>query len=77
MRSRAASGLLQPVEEVVREVNHYLRGWANYFRYGNSRLHFTKISTYALKRLALFVAKRHERTSRYGWTVVTYHSRDR
>ena len=67
---------LQPVEEVVREVNDYLRGWANYYRYGNSRLHFTKIRTYALKRLVLFAAKRHDRTSRYGWTVVNYHSRD-
>ena len=68
---------LQPVEEVVREVNDYLRGWANYYRYGNSRLHFTKIRTYALKRLVLFAAKRHDRTSRYGWTVVNYRSRDR
>ena len=67
---------LLPVEEVVREVNDYLRGWANYYRYGNSRLHFTKIRTYALKRLVLFAAKRHDRTSRYGWTVVNYHSRD-
>ena len=49
---------LLPVEEVVREVNDYLRGWANYYRYGNSRLHFTKIRTYALKRLVLFAAKR-------------------
>jgi group II intron reverse transcriptase/maturase len=67
---------LLPVEDVVQEVNDYLRGWANYYRYGNSRLHFTKIRTYALKRLVLFAAKRHNRTSRYGWTVVNYHSRN-
>jgi RNA-directed DNA polymerase len=48
----------------------FLRGWANYFRYGNGRLHFTRITTYALRRLALFVAKRHQRASGYGMTVV-------
>ena len=68
--------LLRPVEEIVRDVNDYLRGWANYFRYGNSRLCFTKIRTYALQRLVLFMAKRHHRASRYGWTVVNYHSRN-
>ena len=67
---------LLPVEVVVRDLNNFLRGWANYFRYGNSRPHFTKIRTYALQRLVLFMAKRHNRPSRYGWTVVNYHSRN-
>jgi RNA-directed DNA polymerase len=40
---------LLPVEEVVHDVNDFLRGWANYYRYGNSRLAFTKIRTYALQ----------------------------
>jgi group II intron reverse transcriptase/maturase len=66
--------LLQPVEVIVQDLNNYLRGWANYFRYGNSRLHFTKIRTYALKRLALFMAKRHKRASGFGWVVVHYRS---
>ena len=63
-------------EVIVQELNEYLRGWANYYRYGNSRRHFTKIRTYALKRLVLFAAKRRDRTTRYGWTVVNYHSRN-
>ena len=67
---------LLPVEVVVRDLNNFLRGWANYFRYGNSRPHFTKIRTYALQRLVLFMAKRHNRRSRFGWTVVNYHSRN-
>ncbi len=67
---------LLPEEVIVQELNEYLRGWANYYRYGNSRRHFTKIRTYALKRLVLFAAKRRNRTTRYGWTVVNYHSRN-
>ena len=69
--------LLVRVEVIVQELNNYLRGWANYFRYGNSRLHFTRITTYALRRLALFVAKRHKRRSGYGMTVVAFVSPNR
>ena len=69
--------LRDPVEVIVQELNRFLRGWANYFRYGNSRLHFTRTTTYALRRLALFVAKRHKRRSGYGMTVVAFVSQNR
>jgi group II intron reverse transcriptase/maturase len=69
--------LLLGVAVIVQDLNNFLRGWANYFRYGNSRLHFTRITTYALRRLALFVAKRHKRRSGYGMTVVAFVSPNR
>jgi len=69
--------LLLGVGVIVQDLNNFLRGWANYFRYGNSRLHFTRITTYALRRLALFVAKRHKRRSGYGMTVVAFVSPNR
>jgi len=69
--------LRDPVDVIVQDLNRFLRGWAGYFRYGNSRLHFTRITTYALKRLALFVAKRHQRASGYGMTVVAFVSPNR
>ena len=52
-------------------------GWGGYFRYGHSAHHFDQISNYALKRLALFVAKRHQRKAGYGLTVVAYVSPNR
>ena len=62
MRSRTRERLLLPVEEVVQDLNRFLRGWAGYFRYGNSARHFDKITHYAHRRGSrCFVAKRHKR----------------
>jgi hypothetical protein len=58
--------LLLPVEEVVQDLNRFLRGWAGYFRYGNSARHFNQISSYASERVALVVAKRHGKRIGYG-----------
>jgi group II intron reverse transcriptase/maturase len=69
--------LLRPVDETVREVNAFLRGWAGYFRYGNSARHFDAISDYAARRVASHVAKRHKRTRGYGWSVLAFQSPDR
>lgn len=69
--------LLVPVEEVVQDMNRFLRGWAGYFRHGNSARHFLLMRTYATDRLALFVAKRHRRAWAYGWRAVVYRSPDR
>jgi group II intron reverse transcriptase/maturase len=68
------SRLLVPVEEIVQDVNRFLRGWAGYFRYGNSADTFDKITFHAMNRLARFVAKRHKRNWRYGWRAVAYQS---
>jgi RNA-directed DNA polymerase len=69
--------LLVPVEEIVQDLNRFLRGWAGYFRHGNSSRHFLLVRTYATDRLALFVAKRHRRARAYGWRAVVYRSPDR
>jgi len=55
-----------PVEQVVRDVNRFLRGWAGYFRYGNSAQAFDKITYHALVRVGGFIASRHKRRGRYG-----------
>lgn len=50
-----------PVEHVVSEVNAFLRGFADCFRYGTSVLQIVHINSYAAERLALFVGERHKR----------------
>ncbi len=72
----ARSRLAVPVEQVVREVNTFIRGWVGYFRYGNSTRVFDKIRSYALGRLALFLAKRHKRGRAWGWSLVAHRSPD-
>src|SRR3954469_11947420 len=66
-----------PVEDVVQDVNRFLRGWAAYFRYGTSADAFDKITFHALVRLAGFIAKRHKRSNRYGWWTVIHQSPQR
>jgi RNA-directed DNA polymerase len=70
----ARERLALPVEDVVQDLNRFLRGWAGYFRYGSSAQFFDKISLYAVNRLAIFVANRHERERRWGWWVVARRS---
>jgi group II intron reverse transcriptase/maturase len=72
----ARERLRWPVEQVVQDVNRFLRGWAGYFRYGNSAHHFDKINHHAVWRLSLFVAKRHQRPWSHGWQAVAYRSPD-
>jgi len=69
--------LLLPVDEIVQDLNRFLRGWAGYFRYGNSAIAFDKITYHALVRLANFIAIRHDRSGRYGWWAVVHQSPDR
>jgi RNA-directed DNA polymerase len=70
------SRTLLPVKWIVEEINRFLRGWAAYFRFGNSTARFHKIRNYALMRLALFLSKKHRRRRGFGWSVVTFRSPD-
>ncbi|WP_327115698.1 group II intron reverse transcriptase/maturase [Nocardia sp. NBC_01730] len=63
----ARSRMLLPTEQLVAELNLFLRGWAGYFRYGNSALVFGQVRNYALSRLALLLSKRGNRRRAWGW----------
>ena len=61
------SRLLLPPGQIVRELNWFLRGWAGYFRYGNSALMLGQIRNYALQRLAIWLSKRGNQRRAWGW----------
>jgi len=63
--------LLVPVEEIVGSLNRFLRGWAGFFRIGNSARVFDKIRFYAVHRLGIFVGNLHRQHRRWGlWWVL-------
>jgi group II intron reverse transcriptase/maturase len=66
--------LLLPIEATVDRVNRFVRGWAAYFRFGNSTRHFAKVRDYMRMRLALLISKRHRRSRAFGWSVVYFQS---
>ena len=51
-------------------LNRFLRGWAGFFRIGNSALVFDKVRSFAVERLAIFVANLHRRRRRWGLRTV-------
>jgi RNA-directed DNA polymerase len=59
--------LWMPVEDIVRDLNLFLRGWAGYFRYGNSARVFGQIRNYALQRLAIWLSKQGNRRRVWRW----------
>jgi RNA-directed DNA polymerase len=70
------SRLLLSPQVIAGDVNRFLRGWAAYFRFGNSSRHFGKIRSYALMRMALVIRKRQHRSRGFGWSVVAFQSPD-
>jgi RNA-directed DNA polymerase len=62
----ARKRLRLPVEQIVQELNWFLRGWGGYFRYGNSNRDFHRITLHAQERLALFMAERRKRGRPYA-----------
>ena len=52
------------IEDVVRKLKPILRGWMNYFRFGNSAKEFAKIDRYVHGRMALWWSKKHQKSGR-------------
>jgi RNA-directed DNA polymerase len=72
----ARARLAAPREQVVAEVNRFLRGWAGYFRFGHSARDLDRIRSFAVRRLAHYIGYRHKRGFRYGWHRVMHASPD-
>jgi group II intron reverse transcriptase/maturase len=52
------------LSDVVKKINHVLKGWLNYFRFGNSAKKFAQIDDYMHERLALWWSKKHQKSGR-------------
>jgi RNA-directed DNA polymerase len=65
----ARQRLLVPTEVIVTELNLFLRGWAGYFRYGNSARALGQIRNHAFLRLALWLSKKGNRRHAWGWGI--------
>jgi group II intron reverse transcriptase/maturase len=61
--------LWMPAGDIVRELNLFLRGWAGFFRYGNSARVLGQIRNYALIRLASWLSKKGNRRRAWGWGI--------
>jgi group II intron reverse transcriptase/maturase len=62
----ARERLRWPEEQLVGDLNRFLRGWAGYFRYGNSTVQFDRIVHHAERRLQLWIAHRHQQPWYWG-----------
>lgn len=60
-----------PPRLLVEELNWFLRGWRQYYRYGNSSRGFAKLDRYVTERMALLLSKRYGRRGRgYGMKLI-------
>lgn len=66
MMTAGRERLLFPMEDLAKALNPVLRGWANYFRIGDSQQYFSKLQFYVLERLTLF------RRRKYAWEGRTW-----
>jgi len=62
-----------PLESAVENLNPVIRGWGNYFRYGNSGQKFNQIDGYVNERLAILASVKHGLTGR-NWVTRFNHT---
>jgi len=60
------------LEEVVKLLNPILRGWVNYFKFGNSSKVFNQMDSYVHERLAIWWSKKHQKSGRRWKTDFTW-----
>lgn len=54
----------KPIPTMIEELNHHLRGWANYFKLGYPRRAFRSVMTYVRARLTRHLRRRSQRPYR-------------
>jgi group II intron reverse transcriptase/maturase len=61
-----------PLESAIADLNPVLRGWGQYFCYGNSSRKFAAIDRYVNERLAILASRKHGLTGRNWATRFNY-----
>ena len=61
-----------PLEWAIEDLNRVLRGWGQYFRYGNSAAKFSHLDAYVNERLAILASAKHGLTGRNWVTRFNY-----
>jgi hypothetical protein len=62
--NRSRNGI-KHLSQLVVKLNPILRGWINYFRWGNAYKQFAQMEKYVWERIARFECKRRKRTAPY------------
>ena len=75
LTSRKSVG--RELEDVIGDLNLFLRGWGNYFRSGNATTKFTSLDRHVVWRLKRLLTKKRGRNLRAGqvdrWTPAWFH----
>jgi group II intron reverse transcriptase/maturase len=67
IREVIRTGQHRDLPDLIQEkVNPILRGWGNYFKTGNSRMHFLSIANYTTYTLCIMLRKKYKKRSK-GW----------
>jgi group II intron reverse transcriptase/maturase len=67
IQDAARGGQHWNLPELIKErLNPLLRGWGNYFKTGNSRMHFKSIDNYVTYVLTIMLRKKHKKPGK-GW----------
>ncbi|WP_340613479.1 group II intron reverse transcriptase/maturase [Xenorhabdus thailandensis] len=67
IREVTRKGQHRDLPELIRtEINPILRGWGNYFKTCNSRMHFKSIANYTIWTLCIMLRKKHKKRTK-GW----------
>jgi len=67
IREVVRTGQHRDLPDLIQEkVNPILRGWGNYFKTGNSRMHFLSIANYTTYTLCIMLRKKYKKRSK-GW----------
>jgi RNA-directed DNA polymerase len=64
------------LDVAVKRLNPVLRGWAGYFRHGNSARKFVVIDSYVAERMAILASTKHGRNGR-NWATRFTHERSK